>query len=216
MFGQPHGVAPEPQTPEVEPTARAVSGCIEYPVAVGMPAGLVVCGRVVGKPLRLGTKQPPPQSEHPDVAHSVLAGGDEQKPFALGAQPGPAVALLAPRPKARPKARPKPRPKARPKLLAAKKAAAGSRRRATKRARRRLAVGAAYRRDWAAVLRHLGPTGSPLGAAEALLRARALRRLGRRKAERRALQIFLKYFPGALQAPLVRRRLEELAGPKQP
>lgn len=42
-------------------------------------------------------------------------------------------------------------------------------------------------------------------------RIRALRRLGRRTAERSALREFLKYYPGALQAPLVKRRLKALA-----
>jgi len=44
-------------------------------------------------------------------------------------------------------------------------------------------------------------------------RIRALRRLRRRTAELSALREFLKYYPGALQTPLVKRRLKALATP---
>lgn len=82
-------------------------------------------------------------------------------------------------------------------------------------------------------LDHLGDPAGALRIFDAYLRAtrrgvlaqeaaygriRALRRLGRRAAEKRALRSFLKYYPVALQAPLVKRRIEELAAPskKQP
>jgi len=77
-------------------------------------------------------------------------------------------------------------------------------------------------------LDHLGDPAGALRIFDAYLRAtrrgvlaqeaaygyiRALRRLGRRKAEKRALRTFLKYYPAAIQAPLVKRRLEDLAAP---
>lgn len=78
-------------------------------------------------------------------------------------------------------------------------------------------------------LDHLGDAVGALRLFDAYLRAtrrgalaqeaaygriRALRKLGRRRAERRAMRSFLKYYPGALQAPLVRRRVEALAKPR--
>jgi hypothetical protein len=77
-------------------------------------------------------------------------------------------------------------------------------------------------------LDHLGNAAGALRLLEAYLRAtrrgvlaqeaaygriRALRRLGRRNAERRALASFLRYYPGALQAPLVKQRLGALTAP---
>jgi len=76
-------------------------------------------------------------------------------------------------------------------------------------------------------LDHLGDPAGALRNFDAYLRAtrrgvlaqeaaygriRALRRLGRRTAELRELRGFLKRYPGALQAPLVRRRLKALLG----